>query len=144
MIKTGKVVKISLVVLGVIVLFAGTIFGAIWVSHIESDKAAARYPKCTGRHAAHAVFIRDNKVEPENTDAQRCDTLTVTNLDNVPRIMAFGAHDRHVAYDGVTERYLTENGKFTVTLIQPGTFHFHDHEDDDVRGTFTVSDPSKR
>ena len=117
----------------------GTIFGAIWISHIESNKAAAVYPKCVGAHAGHKVLIENDKVVPQHTNAKRCDTLTITNLDNKDRIIAFGPHEHHVAYDGVTERYLTKNGTFSVTLVQPGNFRFHDHVDDVVQGTFTVS-----
>lgn len=131
--------KIGLWTLAAVVLVVGTIFGAIWVSHIESNKVAADYPKCVGKHAVHTVVIKDNKAVPLHTNAQRCDTLTITNLDNADREMAFGPHEHHVAYDGVTERYLSYKGTFSVTLIQPGNFRFHDHIGDIVQGTFTVS-----
>ena len=119
-------------------LCVATIFGAIQVSHIESNKAASAYPKCTGTHTAHQVTVQDNKVIPAHTYAKRCDTMTITNDDDVARIIAFGPHEHHVAYDGVTERYLTKGGRFSVTLVQRGTFHFHDHEHDEVQGYFTV------
>lgn len=138
MAKSASPLKIGLYVIAVAVVSIATIFGAIWVSHIESDKAASAYPKCTGKHIVHQVIIKNDKVVPEHTDAKRCDTLTITNTDDVPRIIAFGPHEHHVAYDGVTERYETQNGRFTVTLVQPGTFRFHDHENDAVQGTFTV------
>lgn len=131
--------KITLLILAAAALMAGTIFGAIWVSHIESNKAAADYPKCVGKHTAHTVVIKDNKAVPAHTNARRCDTLTITNLDDADREMAFGPHDRHVAYDGVSERYLSYKGTFSVTLVQPGNFRFHDHIGDIVQGTFTVT-----
>jgi hypothetical protein len=115
-----------------------TIWGAIWVSHSETRRAEADYPKCTGTHKVHQVVIQGNQVVPRHTVADRCDTLTITNMDDQDRIVAFGQHDHHEAYDGVTERYLSRNGRFSVTLIQPGNFRFHDHEDDSVQGTFTV------
>lgn len=126
--------------LAVIFLMAATIFGAIWVSHIESNKAAAAYPKCSGKYPVHIVNIQHDKIVPEHTVARRCDTLLITNIDDKPRVIAFGPHDRHITYDGVSERYLSEQGgRFTITLVQPGTFLFHDHEQPDVQGTFTVS-----
>lgn len=136
--KSLSPLRIGAIVAVAVAVAVATIFGAIWVSHIEGDKAASAYPKCIGTHVAHQVSIQNNKVVPQHTDAKRCDSLTITNLDDVPRIIAFGPHEHHVAYDGVTERYLTKNGRFSVTLVQPGTFRFHDHEDDSVQGTFTV------
>jgi hypothetical protein len=87
----------------------------------------------------HTARIKNDKVVPAHTEARRCDTLTIINLDDRDRIIAFGRHEHHTAYDGVTERYLNQEGKFSVTLIQPGTFRFHDHDDDIVQGTFTVT-----
>ncbi len=138
-ISLNKTVKIGLWVAGAVALMAATIFGAIWISHIESDKAASAFPKCVGRHAVHEVNIENNKMVPQHTDAKRCDTLVITNLDDTQRVIAFGLHEHHVAYDGVSERYLSYKGTFDVTLVQPGNFLFHDHDNADVKGTFTVS-----
>jgi hypothetical protein len=137
--RSNKVLTISLAVVGAIALIGLTIWGAIWVSHSETRKAESAYPKCAGTHAVHKVVIRDDKVIPQHTVADRCDTLTITNLDTRDRIIAFGEHDHHTAYDGVTERYVPQDGKVTVTLIQPGNFRFHDHVQDEVEGTFTVN-----
>jgi len=129
----------GLIISGVIFLLVLTVFGAVWVSNIDNRKAASGYPKCTGKSAAHEVKFEDDKVVPEHTSAERCDTLTITNLDSKPRIVAFGVKERHVAYDGVSERYLAEKGSFSVTLVQPGTFRFHDHIEEAVGGTFSVT-----
>lgn len=135
----GKPLKIGLLTAGFLLLSVATIFGAIWISHIETHKAEAAYPPCQGTHTARQVTISNDQVNPGHTQAKRCDTLTITNLDDMPRIIAFGPHDHHVAYDGVTERYLSKEGRFTVTLIQPGSFSFHDHDQQTVNGTFTVT-----
>lgn len=139
MVKLGSASRVVLIVAAVILLTALTIFGAIWVSNIDNRKAASAYPKCAGKHTAHEVKFEHDKVVPAHTTAKRCDTLTITNLDSKPRIVAFGVRDKHVAYDGVSERYLSEKGSFSVTLVQPGTFRFHDHVQEAVGGTFTVS-----
>lgn len=130
--------KVGLIIIAAIGLMVATIFGAIWVSHIETRKAEAAYPKCHGKYTARTVKIQNDKVIPAHTVAQRCDTLTIINLDDRDRIVAFGQHEHHTAYDGITERYLNQKGKFSVTLIQPGNFRFHDHDDDTAQGTFTV------
>ena len=139
MTKRSKILKIGLAGVIVLLLVVFTIWGAIWVSNINNRKAASAYPKCEGKHLTHKVTIQNDKMRPRHTDAKRCDTLVITNLDNQPRIIAFGVHDKHVAYDGVTERYLSDKGTFQVRLIQPGTFKFHDHNQEEVAGTFTVT-----
>lgn len=115
-----------------------TVWGAIWISNIDNRKAEAQYPKCSGQHKTYTVNIENDKMTPEHTNAKRCDTLVIVNLDDQQRIIAFGQHDKHVAYDGITEHYLSQNGKFDVTLIQPGDFLFHDHAQEEVQATFTV------
>jgi hypothetical protein len=139
MVKLGRLSKVGLIITALFSLTALTIWGAIWISHIESDKAAAAFPKCVGRHAVHEVVIQNDKVVPSHTSGKRCDTLVITNLDDIQRIVAFGLHEHHVAYDGVSERYLSKDGKFSVTLVQPGNFRFHDHDQAEVKGTFTVT-----
>jgi len=134
-----KVLKVGVVVVGFIGLMVATILGAIWISHADSRRAAAKEPKCSGgNHKTYKVVFQNDKVVPSHIDAARCDKLTITNLDDKQRFVAFGEHDRHTAYDGVEERYLTKKGSFTITLIQDGTFLFHDHLDDEAAGTFTV------
>jgi hypothetical protein len=137
--KLNTASKVLLISVGCIVLVGLTIWGAIWVSNTDNRKAAAKFPPCSGKYAVHKVNIQNDKVNPPHTNAKRCDTLVITNLDDVPRVIAFGKHEKHVAYDGVTERYLSPRGKFQVTLIQPGNnFLFHDHNQEEVQGTFTV------
>jgi len=126
------------VAVGFIALVAATIAGAIWVSHAQERKAAATYPKCQGRHAAHQAVFEHDKVVPFHTEAKRCDTLTITNLDDRARYLAFGQHQSHGSYAGVSERYLSTKGSLTFTLVKPGNFRFHDHIDDPVYGTFSV------
>lgn len=138
--QLNVVPKVVLTVFMGFAVITGVISGAIWVSNIDNRKAAAQFPLCTGSHAVHRVVIRNDKVVPAHTDAKRCDTLVITNMDDKPRVIAFGVHDRHVAYDGVTERYLSYKGTFQVKLIQPGkNFLFHDHEQDEVQGTFSIT-----
>jgi hypothetical protein len=95
---------------------------------------------CRTKGKNHQVVMRDDMVTPEHTAAPLCDTLTITNEDNLNRLVAFGPHDHHTPYDGVTARLLTSGQSLTVTLNQTGNFRFHDHLHDTVQGTFTVTD----
>lgn len=94
---------------------------------------------CAQRGVSHWVIIENGAVDVPKTDAKLCDTLTIMNRDVELRDVAFGPHDEHITYDGITEKLLAQGQSFTVVLNQPGTFTFHDHEDATIGGTFTVS-----
>lgn len=114
---------------------------AVWwltSSYLDKSYADAHYG-CFPTYINHTVTIQNDKVIPENTVGTKCDTMTITNRDDAQRLIAFGPHEHHVAYDGVLERVLIKNQSLTVTLVQTGNFGFHDHIHDDVKGTFTVN-----
>ncbi len=95
---------------------------------------------CHGAAPKHRqVTIRQGSAKPNTISAQVCDSLTFQNLDKTTREIAFGAHDAHVPYDGVAERFLNDGQSFTITLNAAGTYHWHDHLHDEVEGYFTVS-----
>lgn len=88
--------------------------------------------------AEHIVTISGGKLSTYNLNTKLCDTLTIVNSDDQLRLMAFGVHEKHQTYSGVTEETLKPGERMTVTLEQAGTFTFHDHLHDEVKGTFTV------
>jgi hypothetical protein len=93
---------------------------------------------CNHRGVHHQAVILNNNVEPRNTRAALCDTLTITNEDKVIRLMAFGPHDHHQPYDGITEKVLSQSQELTITLNQAGLYQYHDHLDIRVSGEFLV------
>lgn len=105
----------------------------------RSSAQTAATVQCSAILNKLQVIIKNNQVMPTDTQAQLCDSLTITNLDYRLREIAFGPHDNHVAYDGVLERLLNQGQSLTVTLNQAGSFTFHDHIDDRVVGFFDVS-----
>ena len=94
---------------------------------------------CSGQHTGHQVEIKANAMVPDQINGKLCDTLTITNNDISDRLVAFGPHDAHAPYDGVTEMLLKPGQAFTITFIKLGTYHFHDHLDDIAQGDFTVT-----
>lgn len=88
---------------------------------------------------SYKAMIMDGKVSDPQINGKLCDTITFTNMDHLAREIAFGPHEDHVAYDGVPEKVLNQNQSFTITLNQAGSFHWHDHEHDEVEGYFTVT-----
>lgn len=108
-------------------------------NYLNSEAQGA--PGCHGTGVHHQVIIQNSVVAPDRTSANLCDSLTIINQDPTMRLIAFGPHDHHTPYDGVTERYLGAGQSLTVSLDQAGTFSFHDHIHDTVTGTFTVTKP---
>ena len=122
---------------------AGVYFGTHvltdnYLAQESSQNKAQTSVACKSPKTNHVVTIRDNAMQPAHTDAKLCDSLTIINQDPANRLIAFGVHDHHQPYDGVTERELRMGERFTITLVQAGTFLFHDHLQDEVQGTFTV------
>jgi plastocyanin len=93
---------------------------------------------CPGKGTGHTVIIAHNTMQPTRVQAKACDTLTITNTDGTTREMAFGKHDHHQAYDGITEKNLKKDESFTVTLDEVGNYTFHDHLHDELVGSLTV------
>lgn len=126
-------------IIALVLVLAGTVFLAAKYLTAQSDAAAPADAKCRiGRHVTHTVLIKNDTMVPEHTQASLCDKLTITNKDSALRLVAFGPHDHHVAYDGVTERPLEQGQSLTVILNQAGSYQFHDHLEDVAHGTFTV------
>lgn len=95
---------------------------------------------CKATKVIHKVVIARDHVTPSGTiRASLCDRLEITNQDAEAREIAFGPHERHVPYDGVAERVLNKGQSLTITLNKSGTYHWHDHEHDEVEGYFKVT-----
>lgn len=109
------------------------------VGYTRFTQAAATSSCASGTQVTHQVVFKDSHVSPEFTDGKLCDKITITNQDNVTREVAFGAHDKHGSYDGVTEKFLNQNQSFTLSFNKVGMFHFHDHIHDEVMGYFNVT-----
>jgi hypothetical protein len=95
---------------------------------------------CAGKSGSTTkINIHDSKVSNPNITGNLCDKIMFTNSDPITREIAFGAHENHVPYDGVAEKFLNKGQSFTITLDQTGKFHWHDHIHDEVEGYFTVT-----
>lgn len=134
--RRGKIILISvLAVIGVAVL-AGVSYVA--TSSYLNHQYASLHGGCSPNQTNHTIVVKNGRAVPNSLQAARCDTLTITNLDDESRMIAFGHHEMHMAYDGVSEKMLEKDQSFTVTLVQTGDFRLHDHEHDEVQATFEV------
>lgn len=133
-------IKIITISLFAALMMAVVVASTIHLSTTYLDQQYAEsHQGCSPAQIDHQVTIQNGALSPANFTGAKCDTLTVTNLDDTRRMIAFGLHDSHVPYDGIEEQSLVKGQSFTVTLVQPGAFRFHDHLHDEVQGTFTVN-----
>jgi cytochrome o ubiquinol oxidase operon protein cyoD len=94
---------------------------------------------CKELYDNHQVTIINGQVFPSHTTAGECDTLTFINEDDTVRAIAFGEHPDHGTYAGNSELLVVKKGRNeTITLSETGTFQFHDHEQPETAGEFTV------
>jgi hypothetical protein len=130
-------IGVGMVVFAVIVI--GAVAGTRYFTQkslskdIMSDSDCSKYTQTN-----HLVVFKDGASIPAKVDATQCDSLTVTNLDTMQHLLAFGPHDAHITYDGISEKKLNEGDSITVTLVKTGTFLLHDHNNDKYQTTFTV------
>jgi len=122
-----------------LLVFLIVVVGTALAVGLMGGQTASGTCHANGKVTAYRVVIRDGKVPSNHVQGKQCDTLTITNNDTLTREIAFGPHERHVAYDGVAERLLSKGQSLTVTLDKTGSFHWHDHLHDEVEGYFTVS-----
>jgi len=135
--------KTSLTFCSVFILAVGLIAGLyLLASHYLAASDVKALPvtvDCKTTGVSRLVTISHDQVSPKHTTAKLCDRLTILNKDNTIRLMAFGSHEHHLAYDGITEKVIGQDDSFTVILNQPGNFQFHDHIHAWVKGSFTVT-----
>src|SRR5260221_14778925 len=131
----------SLLIVLIMAVTGGVVYGVYFVanSYLGNRDGHVAAVACTKTYALHKVTIHDNVVQPLATNAKLCDKLTIINNDSRLRLMAFGHHDDHQPYDGVTQKVLDDGQSLTITLNQLGTYTFHDHIEDEVAGSFTVA-----
>jgi hypothetical protein len=138
-----KVLKQAGLVLGFIAVLLLLAVGTYLLSsHILKTQDASAKPSivnCKKLGTAHQVIIQKNVANPVNTYGKLCDTLTISNQDNQLLLIAFGPHENHQPYDGITERVLDQGQSLTITFNEVGTYHFHDHISDIIKGNFTVT-----
>lgn len=136
-----KLASPLLVIIGVV----GAVCGVVYLSNMymtnQKNEKSAGSAACAGTNStSHLVVIKDGVVTPETTNATRCDMLTIINNDSKTREIAFGQHDNHIEYGGVSEKPVAPGESLTITLDKLGEYIFHDHYQEEVGGTFSVKE----
>ncbi len=134
-----SLITIGFLALAAVALAATFRFSSAYLSAHSSATPTPITAACETKGQNHTATIADNTIAPALTKASLCDTLTIINDDEATKLIAFGQHDDHVPYDGVSEKALIKGQSLTVTLNQAGMFHFHDHIQDIAQADFTVT-----
>lgn len=132
-----KKVFIALPFIAIVAIISASTF---WIGKnaAKSKSQRAEIVDCQNKGEFHAVEIKNNQAIPALTKAKLCDKLTIVNKDDKLRLMAFGNHNAHIKYNGITEKTLKKDESLSVTLNQAGTYIFHDHLQEEVGGQFIV------
>jgi hypothetical protein len=137
MAKNKSLIIVASIVLGGILVLAAMFF--LVGPRLSSHEATAKEP-CSTTGKIHTAIIQNERITPSTIEARTCDVLIMINQDDKPRLMAFGKHEDHIMYSGVTEKRLEKGQSLRVTLTEKGAYLFHDHFDEGVEATFTVTD----
>lgn len=138
--RLSKGWKAGLIGAAAVALMVATVPLAIWITHTATAQEANQRARCQSTmQPVHKVFIRGDKAIPNHVTALQCDSLEFINQDKSIKLIAFGPHEHHISYDGVSEKALAPGQSFSVKLVQTGSLSFHDHISDTAQGIVTVS-----
>lgn len=82
---------------------------------------------CKAVGIQHELQLKDGTFTTQKLAAQRCDTITVVNLDTQKYSLSFGTHEAHVDYPGFEPQLLAANESINIDMIVAGKYHLHDH-----------------
>lgn len=101
------------------------------IAHIGHETTGA----CQGLKENHKVTIRNGQVNPVQTQANQCDTLTFINEDSQVRVLKFGPQ----SYGGEFDQTVHKGRPESITLNQIGSYTFKDIYDSSALGYFYVT-----
>lgn len=95
--------------------------------------------QCKKISGQYIVAIKEDKFVPDTINAIRCSRLTLVNRDAKIHEIAFGEHDKHIPYGDFLEESLLPNERTSIKLTMTGTYKFHDHLHEEIKGILDVS-----
>lgn len=97
---------------------------------------------CSSINESKNIEIKITKAgfDPKNVQSKVCDTLVFKNLDTEVHWPAVGPHPTHTSYPGFDAgRALQQNDSFEFQVNRPGSYSFHDHLNEQLTGSITIS-----
>lgn len=93
---------------------------------------------CVEPRENHRIVISGDTMTPLDTNAVRCDTLTIVDEEGKGRELRFGTSESNVSYGGQDKVMLEGDKPYILTLNQAGSFGLFDSANPDISGSFTV------
>lgn len=95
---------------------------------------------CQGTQKDHTVTFENGMANPSFVLAERCDSITFVNEEDVKREIVFGLPPEFQSYGGEFEVLVAKGHPEAITLNQTGTFVFRDRLDPTLIGQFSVEE----
>jgi hypothetical protein len=119
---------------GIVALIALVVVFATFVHLSDSTEDFS----CEVVGKRHEVTLQNDTFSQRDLTAQRCDTISVINMDSQNYDLNFGEHDDHVSYPGYDASLLRPNEQIFINAIKTGKYEFHDHLRDNAQLNLTV------
>ena len=132
--------NIVIILVGLTLVIA-TIVGTVFASKkylTSRDTAKESTSDCRKSGKSYEFVIENDVIVPSEIQVTICDSITVINRDNKQRLLAFGEHEDHGSYQGMSDLPLAKGQNVTFVAATKGTFLVHDHNQDEVSATFIV------
>lgn len=131
--KQSLIAVSALFLTGFLISFGFTA-GVVYQQKIYEKK------ECGVSKKAHTVTIEKDRFKPTEIRVKRCDTLTFLNADDKLHSAVFGTHDNHVPYGDFAQEYLLPKERISLRLFQSGSYLFHDHLHEEIKGRIIIAD----
>ena len=93
---------------------------------------------CNGILEKHKMTIKDGVISPSNIRADKCDSITFVNEDNVEYDMIFGAYPVPKSFGGEDNIIVEKKDTETFTLNESGFHGFYDKLNPSTAASFSV------
>jgi plastocyanin len=124
-----------------IIVAAGLIFYLLYHTGVVK-LPAARAQDCTGvsiPENSTVIKMEHGKFDPSELTVHVCDTVLFLNLDDEQKWPAVGPHPTHSSYPGFDAgREMKKFDYFQFQLNRTGSYSFHDHLHESVRGKINI------
>jgi hypothetical protein len=109
------------------------------IASIYGSTKDTKSTNCEPRGKEHSLTLHADDFSKNKLTMQKCDSVKITNYDNLDYRLAFGVHDRHVTYPGFQEQILRPTKSLRFEAVKAGTYLMHDHLRDQATIQFTIT-----
>lgn len=133
---SDKRTQLILSINGIVILLSLGAIGYALASHRPADAGSAT--ACTKPGQGYYLTVDHDKLSEDQLTVRRCDTITITNTDDLTYWFNFGPHSHHIQYPGFEPTLQHGHSSVTITAVQTGSYLVHDHLRDTAELHLTV------